>query len=134
MVTRNIQHIGIIVEDAEVAAEWYIVNSGFKRIAQFETDGNYIVFIHSESANIIFELIQRPEGDPESVKAKNKGGWIDHIAFTVEDLEKEYKTAVQNNLEILYPITVIPEFWENGFEFFLVKTASGEKMEYCRLR
>ena len=33
-------------------------------------------------------------------------------------------------MDIIEGIVQVPEFWEHGFEYFLVHTATGEKVEY----
>ena len=79
------------------------------------------------------ELIQRPRGSSEAEEIEKNGGRIDHIAYEVEDLEKEFEEAKACGMEIIEGIEQVPEFWENGFAYFLVYSPGGEKVEYCRV-
>ena len=51
----------------------------------------------------------------------------------MEDLEKEFEEAKACGMEIIEGIEQVPEFWENGFAYFLVYSPGGEKVEYCRV-
>lgn len=134
MVTvKGLQHIGILVPDAEGAANWYIEKSGFEKKAEFMTSGSRVIFVYSKASGVLCELIQRPEGSAEGEEIRKKGGKIDHIAYEVEDLEKEFAEAKACKMDIIEGIVPVPEFWDNGFAYFLVHSAGGEKVEYCKI-
>jgi catechol 2,3-dioxygenase-like lactoylglutathione lyase family enzyme len=132
--TRGIQHIGLIVPDADAAEKWYRETTGFVKKAEFCTgSGIRAVFVYSDKMRLMYELIQHPEGSDIARKAQIRGGWIDHIAFEVEDIEKEFAEAKRQELLIIEGIVDIPEFWEKGFRYFLVRSPGGEKVEYCKV-
>ncbi len=130
---KELQHIGILVPDAQAAAKWYIEKSGFCKKAEFYTGGNRVIFVYNAAGRVLCELIQRPEGSEEAEEIKKNGGRIDHIAYAVEDIETEYEKAVKSRMNILEDIVDIPEFWDRGFRYFLVRSQSGEKVEYCKV-
>ncbi|EMS72675.1 VOC family protein [Ruminiclostridium cellobioparum] len=130
---KKMQHIGIIVPDAGLCAKWYIEHSGFKEKAEFHHEGSRVKFVYSADAGILCELIQRPQGSDDAQRAQLTGGWIDHIAYEVEDIEKEFETAKAEKLDIIEGIVEIPGFWEAGFQYFLVRSPGGEKVEYCKV-
>ena len=131
---KSLQHIGILVSDVEKAAQWYIQRSGFRKKAEFTASGSRVIFVVSEESHVMCELIQRPDGSPEAEEIKKTGGHVDHIAYEVEDIEKEFEEANNCQLDIIEGIVQVPEFWEHGFEYFLVHAATGEKVEYCRVK
>lgn len=128
------QHIGILVPDVEKAAQWYIEQSGFTKKAEFMSGGSKVIFVVSKTSHVMCELIQRPDGSEEAKEVERMGGHVDHIAYEVEDIEKEFEKAQKNHLDVIEGIVQVPEFWENGFEYFLVHAATGEKVEYCRVK
>ena len=118
--SKGLQHIGILVPDAEAAAKWYIEKSDFEKKGEFTAQGSRVIFVYSRDTKVMCELIQRPAGSEEAADVEKHGGRIDHIAYEAEDLEKEFA----------HGIVEVPEFWENGFQYFLVYGAGGEKVEY----
>ena len=128
---ESMDHIGIIVSDATKAANWYKSSAGYEEKGSFLLDGSKVIFVYEKNSNVMLELIQRPEGSEEA-KLAEKQGWIDHIAFSVSNLEKEFLKAKEENLFIIEGICNIPGLWENGFSYFLLRSPTGEKIEYCK--
>jgi catechol 2,3-dioxygenase-like lactoylglutathione lyase family enzyme len=130
---EGLQHIGILVPDVEKAAIWYIEKSGFYKRAEFYTGGNRVIFVYHEASRILCELIQRPKGSTEAAEVEKSGGKIDHIAYSVEDIEAEFEEAKKCGMNMVEGIVDIPGFWDRGFRYFLVRSESGEKVEYCKV-
>ena len=130
---KSLQHIGIIIPDVEKSAEWYIEKSGFEKMGEFWADGSHVIFVKNQASGVMFELIQRPEGSAQAKEVLENGGTIDHVAYEVADLEKEFAHAKELGLDIIEGICDVPTFWDNGFRYFLVHSAGGEKIEYCRV-
>ena len=130
---KGLQHIGILVPDVDAAAGWYTGKSGFRKKAEFMASGSRVIFVYSPESGVLCELIERPKGSGEAEKKKKNGGRIDHIAYEVEDLETEFEEAKACGMEIIEGIEQVPEFWENGFAYFLVYSPGGEKVEYCKV-
>lgn len=130
---KGLQHIGILVPDVEASAKWYIEKSGFIKKAEFMASGSRVIFVYSPASGVLCELIQRPEGSAEAEEIQKSGGRVDHIAYEVEDVDKELEEAEKCGMDIIEGVVQVPEFWDNGFEYFLVHSAGGEKVEYCRV-
>ena len=130
---KALQHIGIIVPDVQASCAWYTEKSGFEKVGDFWADGSHAVFVRNAASGVLFELIQRPPGSEEAVEAETNGGHIDHVAYEVEDLELEFAHAREAGVEIIEGICDVPEFWDNGFRYFLCRSARREKIEYCRV-
>lgn len=131
---KSLQHIGVCVADVSKAAQWYIDALGFVKKGEFYTeDGFKAIFVKCEKTGVMYELYQHPAGSAGAAEMEIKQGVLDHIAYEVEDLEGEYGKAVAEGLEILQGLTDIPSFWDNGFRYFLVKSAEGNKVEICKV-
>lgn len=131
---NGMQHIGVYLTDARAAADWYEKNLGFKRLATFTTSGgNEVIFIRSDAVGTTYELVGQVPGTPGYDAVKDGKALIDHIAYTVDNVEAAYEQAKQDGLEIISEITNIPEFWDNGFRYFMVKGPCGEKVEFCKI-
>jgi len=129
---KNLDHIGIIVCDVEASAAWYMKVAKFSKVGTFDVNGSKIIFIKNNESGVMLELIQRPENSEQANIAKNNNGFIDHIAFGTDDVKKEAEEANKMGLEIINGPLVLPEIWENGVEILFVKSATGEKIEYCK--
>lgn len=130
---KGLQHIGILVPDVDAAARWYTGKSSFRKKAEFMASGSRVIFVYSPESGVLCELIERPKGSSEAEEIEENGGRIDHIAYEVEDLETEFEEAKACGMEIIEGIEQVPEFWENGFAYFLVYSPGGEKVEYCKV-
>ena len=53
---KSLQHIGILVPDAEEAARWYIGKSGFLKKAEFMASGNMQIHFPKTPAPVRFLL------------------------------------------------------------------------------
>ena len=70
---KSLQHIGILVPDAEEAARWYIGKSGFLKKAEFMASGSRVIFVYSPESRVLCELIQRPRGSSEAEEIEKNG-------------------------------------------------------------
>jgi len=129
---KNLDHIGIIVCNAEASATWYIKVAKFSKVDTFDINGSKIVFVKNNESGVMLEIIQKPENSEIANKVKDNKGYIDHIAFGTDDVEKEAEEAKKMGLEIIEGPVVIPEMWKNGIKFLMIKAATGEKIEYCK--
>lgn len=130
--TAALQHVGVFVANARKAADWYIDAMGFKEIGHFRTGGGQdVVFVRSDALGLTYELVQQPAGTAAAEEFANGPGRVDHLAFVVNDIESAFEEAKRRGEEIIEGIVDIPEFWERGFRYFLVKAAGGERVEFC---
>ena len=133
VIPNRLQHIGILVSDADEAAKWYQEMAGFTYVATFFSSGSKVVFVRSASTSVLCELIQRPEGSTEAKDIAASGGRVDHIAYECDDLESAFAEAKQLDMDIIEGIVDIPEFWSHGFRYFLTRSTTGEKVEFCKV-
>lgn len=120
------QHIGIPVENVGKTAEWYVKELGFSVVGDFQVGEIRAIFV--SSGNVTIELYQLPDG-VELEAVRNNPGRIDHLAFQVDDIDKAYEEAIAQGMKIEMERTTMP-FWEKGSTFFMVRTTTGEKLEF----
>ena len=133
MITTNgFQHIGIIMPDLGKAADWYVSTQGYTVVSEREADGSHVRFLKDEHGNML-ELIERPDNSEEKQKAIENGGWIDHLAFAVDDVQKAHDEAVRLGMDIIEGPVLVPGFWDNGLAYVLVRSPGGEKIEFCKV-
>lgn len=132
--TRKLDHIGVYVADARKAADWYIAAMGFKEIGNFRlAAGHSIIFVRSESLSLTYEFVQQPSGSPLAEELGKHGGRVDHLAFIVDDIEASFLSAKTAGEDIIEGIIDLPELWQNGFRYYMVRTAGGERIEFCSI-
>ena len=130
----SMQHIGVFMADPVKAADWYGKNMGFKIVGDFTTaSGHRAIFVHSDAVGITYELVGQPKGSPEYHSFLTGPADIAHVAYEVEDIETAFAQAKRDGLDILEGIIDIPEFWKNGFRYFMTRAATGECVEFCKL-
>jgi catechol 2,3-dioxygenase-like lactoylglutathione lyase family enzyme len=130
--TTGLNHVGIIVPDADASARWYVEKSGFTHSGTYFADGTKAVFVLSRSAGVMLELIQRPASHPDAAKAR-ECAYIDHVAYDVEDPAEALRECRASGMDVIEGVADVPTFWTNGLRYVLVRSAGGEKVEYCKV-
>lgn len=129
--TTKLDHIGVYLADPVKDADWYVKYLGFKITGDFTLpSGHRAIFIVNDAANVTYELVGQPEGSPEYAKFKNGPADIAHVAFAVADVDEAFKQAKADGLDITEGIVDLPEFWSKGYRYFMVKTPTGEIVEF----
>lgn len=118
----EVNHIGIIVEDAEKAAEFYSKQFGLVITRRHRDERLNIVFVKSGAT--VLEFIQYLQGT-ENVKV----GSVDHVAFTVPNMEEAVEKLKAHGVTL---ITEAPRPFEKDRVFFF-KGLNGEKLEYVEI-
>ena len=127
MEVKKIDHIGIAVGDLGSAKRFYEESLGL-RVEREETLGEMeIAFVPLGGVNI--ELIQSttPEGVISKFIAK-RGEGIHHIAFLVDDIDKETDMLVKKGFEVIFS----QKFGEGGCAFFDTGKVGGVFIELFR--
>jgi methylmalonyl-CoA/ethylmalonyl-CoA epimerase len=133
--TTGMAHIGLFVADAKATAKWYIDTLGFKETGSFKTaSGHRAVFIASDAmGGFTYEVVQQPDGSAAAKEFATGPGRVDHVAFFVKDVEKAFADAKNMGAEIVEGIVDLPEFWANGYRYFVIKGEGGEKVEFGKI-
>lgn len=117
----EVNHIGVIVNDVEKSAKFYVDNFGAKITRRHKDERITIIFV--SSGNGVVELIEYLKDDE-----KKKLG-IDHIAYTVDDIEEALQNLKDENVKL---ISAEPKYFENDKIFFF-EGLNGEKFEYVQI-
>lgn len=116
---RKLDHIGLACTDSLKNAAWYHDVLGFEEIGRFYNNGGWVCFL--QSGTTVYEIYTE----------EGANGKIDHIAYTSDDIDEDYKEA----LKLGYKITTngiesIPVFWAHGIRYFKIESACGEQIEF----
>ncbi|MBS4539086.1 VOC family protein [Clostridium sp. D2Q-11] len=115
----DIAHIAVVVKNIDKSKEFYQKVLGCEVEGDFEDDR--LKFLYLKSGNGIIELLQYKEKDVERSR-----GIIDHIAFTVEDLDKAIKRAKQYNALFIFDEPKIV----NSMKIIFIEGPDGERIEF----
>ena len=130
--TKGMAHIGIMTSDAEALASWYVEENGFTVAGRFEAPDTTKVIFVTEPKGIMLELIQKPAGSMVAKRVAFEGGYVDHVAYDVDDVQAVIDKVNEMGLEIVEQAS-LPSFWENGYEYVTIRTPEGDKVEYGKI-
>ncbi len=92
----KIAHIAIVTKDIEKSKDFYIKVLGAKVVGI--TENERLKFVYLNTGGQVIELLQYHEIEQK----EREKGTIDHIAFYVDDLEKEIKRLKKLDVEFLF--------------------------------
>lgn len=129
--TTGLDHIGVYLADPVKSADWYVKNMGFRITGDFTLkSGHHAIFIRDDASGVTYELVGQPEGSPDYQRFLTGPSDVAHVAYGVADIEAAFKQAKDEDMEITEGIVELPEFWERGYKYFMVKTPTGEIVEF----
>ena len=114
------QHIGIPTQKMEETTKFY-TTLGFQMI--YETQNNGMVRFFS-CGNILIETYEK------EIVAEKRGS-IDHIALSVNDIDKATEEIHRAGLKIVEGPTFLP-FWEKGVKYVCVEGPNKEIVEFLQ--
>jgi predicted enzyme related to lactoylglutathione lyase len=94
-------HIHLLVPDTAAAANWYEKNFGGKRITEAPDRLMY--------GSTRFMFIRSANAKPSS------GSAIDHVGFSVPDVDAKFKEFEANGVKIVQPVRDVPGLFKLGF-------------------
>lgn len=119
---KEIRHTGIVVSNMDRSLEFYRDIIGLKIVKEFTEKGKYIDSIsgisgiHLRMVKLVaddgsmIELLQylsHPNKPP--IKSKIYDIGCSHIAFTVENIDREYERLLANNIKFNCPPYISPD-------------------------
>ncbi|MDP4084891.1 MAG: VOC family protein [Bacillota bacterium] len=123
MAIKKLEHVGVMVNDLETSISFYRDILGLDLIEhlQLEDSAIQLVFLgNKETGQIFVELVSgRNKNYPDE-------GKVNHIAFTVENIEEEIERL--KSLKVIFTNTEILSF-KNGTKYIFFKGPDGEKLE-----
>jgi len=105
MAFGKINHLEFLVDDLEEAVKYFTEKLGFELVRRFDVDWGFgkAVEVRAPNGTEIFELHQVTDEFKEQIK--KAPGWVyfNHIAFEVEDIDKEYEGLKSKGVEFSGP-------------------------------
>jgi len=118
---KNIRHMGIVVVDMEASLNFYRDLFGFKIVKQQNETGDFIDTILGlsdvsvttvkmvASCGQMIELLKYDVSSFKNVHRKIYETGISHIAFTVDNLEKQYERLQNEGVRFVSSVQLSPD-------------------------
>lgn len=116
----GLHHVGVVVENIEASAAWYVDNLGFERLYTFEFPSVQAAFIGRGDLRI--ELFQNEQAAPMAEERRRaqtnlKIGGINHFAIEVTDLDSTVASLQEKGVEIVSTPRDVPNGGGSRFAF-----------------
>lgn len=118
----NVAHVGMVVQDAERSTEFYTQVLGCQIVDRHEDERIQLVFLQTN--DLVIELVKHKQRE----EAERMAGVIDHIAFYVDDLEKEM-ARLKGKVEFLYDAPILT----GNKKIIFFTGPEGERLELVQL-
>ncbi len=127
---HGFQHLGVPVTDLERSRRFY-ARLGFTEVmsAGFMVQGEPGQCLFMQRQGALVELYQLPSAELEQIRIR-PDGHIDHMAFSVSDIQAAFRELKALGFETIEPEPVFLNFWEHGTWFFAIRGPDGEKLEF----
>ena len=129
---NKIEHIGIAVKDLESSNKVFAALLGKEHYKLEVVESEHVITSFFKSGPNKIELLQATDNDSPIAKfIEKKGEGIHHIAFAVDDIEKEIKRLKKNGFVLLNEIP--KKGADNKLIVFLhPKSSNGVLIELCQ--
>jgi methylmalonyl-CoA/ethylmalonyl-CoA epimerase len=90
---RKIDHVAIVVRDADAALKLYSGMFGFEVVETLEGPGGEFKAVLVRVGDIVLEFLQPLTEESSYARfLKERGGGLHHVSFETDDIEQELKT------------------------------------------
>jgi len=90
---NKIDHIGIVVKDADEALKTYTEMFGFEVVEEMGGPGGEFKAVLIRAGNITLEFLQPLTGEGSFAKfLKERGGGLHHVSFATNNINNDLKT------------------------------------------
>lgn len=126
---KGLHHIGIPTQDMDETIKFYLSFGAdiiFKKEDTYE--GKPIRVVLMKFFDVILELYERKETACIT-------GAIEHLAFSVKNIDKMYKIAKEKEYNFMSDCinnVQMSTYWPNPTQWFIVYGVNGEKIEFCQ--
>ncbi len=123
---RKIDHIGIVVKDADEAMKVYSEMFGFEVVEEMGGPGGESKTVLVRAGDIILEFLQ-PLTDEGSFARflKERGGGLHHVSFATNNIQQELKTLKEQGRKL---INEEPMSLPNGGKVAFVHPSAAENV------
>ena len=129
----GLQHLGLPVTDIERSREFY-KQLGFEEVMATELDFDGTIQVAMmKRADTVMELYQMPEEQLAEIRTREDGP-IDHIAFSVADIDAAFEELKSAGMEMNEEAPVLLDtFWAKGCKFFTIRGPDDERLEFNQI-
>ncbi len=129
----GLQHVGVPVTDLERSRAFY-ARLGFEEVMgkEFPHGGGTCKVAMMRREGVVMELYQLPDDEQAEIRTRGDGA-IDHVAFSVADIDKTFADLRAAGLAPLEEAPVPLEFWRRGCKYFAIRGPDGEKLEFNQI-
>jgi len=130
---QGLQHLGVPVTDLEVSKTFY-ARLGFRPVMEksFNDAEGPVTAVMVKRDGMVIELYLQP-GERCSEVARRRDGHIDHVAFSVRDIDAAFAELSAAGFKPQQPAPVELPFWENGCKYFSIRGPGGETLEFNQI-
>jgi methylmalonyl-CoA/ethylmalonyl-CoA epimerase len=103
---RRLHHVGIAVKDISTAADEYSKRPGYRiasTVIHDPVQTAFVQFIETKGDTIFLEIVSPDGPDSKLTNAVKNGGGLNHLCYTVNDIEKECAELRMSGMFILQP-------------------------------
>ena len=97
----NIHHVGIVVANIEAATAQYVKQFGYEvksEIVHDPVQTAYVQFLKLPGDTVYLEFVSPDRPDSRLSNALKKGGGLNHICYSIEDIEAEFRKMRESGL------------------------------------
>jgi catechol 2,3-dioxygenase-like lactoylglutathione lyase family enzyme len=129
----GIQHLGVPVTDLEASRAFY-ARLGFECVMEKTFDDTHgpVTALMVQRANMVIELYLLPQDERAEI-GRRHDGHIDHIAFSVSDIDQAFADIRAAGFETLQAAPITLPFWRHGCRYFAIRGPGGEKLEFNQI-
>ena len=111
MAFGKINHLEFLVDDLEEAVKYFTEKLGFKLVRRFDVGWGFgkAVEVKAPNGTEIFELHQVTDEFKKEIEKAPGWAYFNHIAFEVEDIDKEYEELTNKGVKFAGPPHFNPE-------------------------
>ncbi|GGO85663.1 lactoylglutathione lyase [Marinobacterium nitratireducens] len=130
---QGLQHLGVPVTDLECSKHFY-GRLGFRPVMEksFEDDEGPVTAVMVKRGSMVIELYLQP-GERRAEVARRRDGHIDHVAFSVRDIDAAFAELRAAGFETQQQAPVELPLWENGCKYFSIRGPGGETLEFNQI-
>ncbi len=126
---EGLHHIGIPTKNMEATVDFYSSFGGEVIFEKEDThEGKPIQVVLMKFMDTVFEFYEREQ-------TTSNTGAIEHLAFSVNDIDGLYKIAKNIGYDFMQECVdrvQMSTYWPNSLRWFIVYGANGEKIEFCQ--
>lgn len=129
----GLQHLGVPVVDLEASKAFY-ARLGFRPVMEktFDDGDGQVTAVMVKRAAMVIELYRLP-GERHAEVTRRQHGHIDHVAFSVRDIDSAFEELCSAGFEINQDAPIELPFWDHGCRYFSIRGPSGETLEFNQI-